>query len=268
MSLILAVTSLRQAIDEPARHVELYQQSMELLDGGLRELYKATEHINEGNIAPIFLSSSITGIYMLCDTFIVKHDETPDVFLDRIINTMKVTRGARAIMDNGHWMLLANSEIRPMLGFDLQDIVKPENDEEHARFSTLFELVQVSDLPEDEKAACDAAIQQLLRSYGSRSAIPHLRRASRFLRGRAWPVTTSPLYMDMLARRVSEALVIMAHWSVLLHQISDVWAIGDASNLLMNAVSAALSPEWDSWLVWPREFISTPRINSTVTTPL
>ncbi|KAF2218573.1 hypothetical protein BDZ85DRAFT_226628 [Elsinoe ampelina] len=267
MSLILAVTSIRQAIDEPHRHVDLYQQSMELLDSGLRELYKETETITECNIAPIFMASSITGIYMLCDTFIIKHDEPPAIFLDRIINTIKVTRGARAVMDNGAWMLLANSEIRPMLGFDLQEPMKIDEGEEHENFSKLFDLIKLSALPEDERAACDAAVQQLLRSFGSKSNVPHLRRASRFLRGRAWPVTTSPLYVDMLNRRVPEALVILANWSVLLHQISDVWQLGEASSLLMSAVGPALGHEWNSWLEWPREFISRPRMNSAATTP-
>ncbi|PNS20591.1 Transcriptional activator protein UGA3 [Sphaceloma murrayae] len=257
MTLILAVTSLRQCLGETARVSDSYSQSMELLDAGLRELHKATEDSNEGNIAAIFLASNITGIYMLCDTFIIPHDESPDVFLDRIINTMKITRGVRAVVDR-HWTFLAHSEVRPMFGLELRQVVNSCEDDT-SRFRSLFTLIEKSALQPDEVAACNAAINQLLRNYGANSSIPHLRKASRFLRGRAWPVTTTALYIDLLSRRVPEALVIMAHWSVLLHQVSDVWAIGEAGKLLMHAVEHALGPAWDSWLAWPRAVLAGPR---------
>lgn len=262
MTLILAVTSIRQSIDIPSKGPELYQQSMELLDAGLRELYKATENINEGNIAPIFLATSITGMYMLCDTFIIPHDEPTDVFFDRIVNTMRVMHGARVVMADGHWMFLANSEIRPMLGFDLRDVRQSDKDEK-SQFRTLFNLTKASNLPEDELAACDAAIDQLMRSYGANSASPHLQKASRFLRGRAWPVTTSQLFVDMLARRVPEALIILAHWSILLHQLSDVWAIGEAGQQLMKNLNEMLDPTWDDWLAWPRTVVAGPKTPAT-----
>ncbi|KAF4551859.1 Hypothetical protein D9617_12g037490 [Elsinoe fawcettii] len=260
MSITLAVTALRQTMDEPRNAATLCDQATELFGRGISDLNIAIQNIHEGNIGAIFLSSSMTGKYMLCDTFIVQRQESPGAFLNRIIDTMRVARGVRAIMNDGHYILLAGSELRPMLGFNLQDIfdVDDDEDDEMMHFRALYELVKQSSLAEDEMEACRVAIAQLMRTYCSKSSSLHLRRASRFIRGRAWPIATTPLFTDMLERRVPEALVILGHWSVLLHCISDIWAIGDAPNLLMDCVRVALGTSWDGHLAWARDFISRP----------
>ena len=71
----------------------------------------------------------------------------------------------------------------------------------------------------------------------------------------SWPINVSAEYTDLLHQRKPEALVVMAHFSILLHCRRSYWAVGEAGSFLLAAIEEYLGEEWAQWLLIPKEII-------------
>ena len=68
-----------------------------------------------------------------------------------------------------------------------------------------------------------------------------------------WPVRVSRRYITLLRQRRPEALVVLAHYAVLLHYARDYWAVGDSGSFLIRSISSHLGDYWADWLAWPKQ---------------
>ncbi|KAF4613380.1 hypothetical protein G7Y89_g15505 [Cudoniella acicularis] len=70
---------------------------------------------------------------------------------------------------------------------------------------------------------------------------------------RIWPLRISVEYMDLLARRQAGALVLLAHYCVILKNLEFNWYFeGRATRLLSNIV-LCLDQKWHGYIAWPLE---------------
>jgi hypothetical protein len=60
----------------------------------------------------------------------------------------------------------------------------------------------------------------------------------------------------LLSRRKPEALIILAHYAVLLHRRRRVWLVGNVGWILIQEISKFLGTFWKTWLDWPNEVIA------------
>lgn len=67
-----------------------------------------------------------------------------------------------------------------------------------------------------------------------------------------WPVTIPVGYIELLAQRRPEALVVLAHWAVLLIHHRELWFVGNSGVFIIESVSKHLGRYWEPWLEWPR----------------
>ncbi|KAF4554375.1 L-arabinose-responsive transcription regulator ARA1-like protein [Elsinoe fawcettii] len=256
MAILLAFTALRQTIDEGG-NAELYQESMEQLDIGIQGFTDAMKTISSETISTNFLTSGLVGSHLLCDTFALPHDETPDDFLMRIIRTINVMRGTRALLRDGNWELIKSSDLAPLL--DLEILMAPNGtDEKTSHFEKLHSLYESSSLDNHAKEDCKEAVVQLLKTYGSDNEDAQIRRLSRVKRARAWPAVVSGTYTELLLYRSPEALIILAHWAVLLHDLESEWPIRGSGDRIVTIIEGILGDSWKEWLIWPREMVNRP----------
>jgi hypothetical protein len=69
-----------------------------------------------------------------------------------------------------------------------------------------------------------------------------------------WPVLVDSSYMVLLRKHDPLALIIFAHYGVLLHRIeAEAWFSKGVTARLLNAISEILGPEWQDLLRWPIE---------------
>ena len=70
-----------------------------------------------------------------------------------------------------------------------------------------------------------------------------------------WPINVPESYIAAIKRREPLALVILAHYSVLLHSIHDCWWLEGRGAGLLKTISQALPEEWLSSVRWPLEVV-------------
>jgi hypothetical protein len=55
----------------------------------------------------------------------------------------------------------------------------------------------------------------------------------------------------ILIRRCPEALILLAHYCLLLSKIDHLWWLQGMSRHLLQAVHKVLGKEWENWITWP-----------------
>ncbi|KAJ4526111.1 hypothetical protein HRR81_003511 [Exophiala dermatitidis] len=73
-----------------------------------------------------------------------------------------------------------------------------------------------------------------------------------------WPVLVSSEYLALLRQRQPQALVILAHYAVLLHRGRRFWLLGDGGQFLIESICATLGPKWQKWLEFPKSALRDP----------
>lgn len=68
-----------------------------------------------------------------------------------------------------------------------------------------------------------------------------------------WLVRVPYEYLTDLRQRRPEAIVILAHYAVLLHQARHYWAVGEAGSFLIQEIGSYLGDYWADWLAWPQQ---------------
>jgi hypothetical protein len=68
-----------------------------------------------------------------------------------------------------------------------------------------------------------------------------------------WPAMLPQRYIMLLGQRNPEALVILAHWCVLLKRLERCWWIKDQGERLVSTVHDMLDEKWRRWIEWPMQ---------------
>lgn len=66
-----------------------------------------------------------------------------------------------------------------------------------------------------------------------------------------WPARISMEYLDLLAAREPAALVLLAHYCVLLEPLEQAWYMSGFRKRLLSRIYWQLEEEWRVWLEWP-----------------
>ncbi len=70
-----------------------------------------------------------------------------------------------------------------------------------------------------------------------------------------WPALIPKAYVDLLAAKAPEALVILVYYAWVLQHGRHYWQVGDAGVCILRLVSDYLGPTWDDYLDYPRRQI-------------
>jgi hypothetical protein len=68
----------------------------------------------------------------------------------------------------------------------------------------------------------------------------------------AWPILVSPDYVELLRQQQAEALIILAHYAVLLHRGRGLWLVGEGGRFLIESICGNLGSIWQEWLEIPK----------------
>lgn len=67
----------------------------------------------------------------------------------------------------------------------------------------------------------------------------------------SWPIRASDVYLEMVEKQSPEALVLLAHSTLLLNMCGNTWWLAGMSRRLLQEVHGALPEEWRYWIQWP-----------------
>jgi hypothetical protein len=57
--------------------------------------------------------------------------------------------------------------------------------------------------------------------------------------------------MELIAARRPEALILLAHYCLLLNKVDNVWWLRGISRHLLKSIHATIGEEWEGWIAWP-----------------
>jgi len=263
---VLAISSRHLAVLRPRASSLYLAEAFQLQNEAINLFNKERLSIDETNCAAAVLFSSILGRHLLVDTLAALHSDG-SVLLDSYCQYVQVHWGIRAIA-SGSWQLLPETEIWPFLLFsgihrprtprgnelaDLRSWVEEESgvDRDNAldqeTLDVCLEAVKLLQVGLDEirNAAAAATAAAEMKTDNLRQ----------YQMAFIWSVCNKARFNELVMQRLPQALVILAHYSVLLHHARHVWQIGDAGARFLRTVCNALGPEYSSQLRWARDIV-------------
>jgi Fungal specific transcription factor domain len=249
MQEILAISALHLSILHPAQREFYHHQASGLQTRALTIFNGSHLEVDAHNCISIVIFSSFLAMHSLCDVVSSPNDDFSN-FLSNFIHCLDMHRGIRAITSHS-WRFLRQSELQHVLeaGEALHrtdSLLGKECDELRA-------LLISADLGQVSMQACDAAIDHLQRTFDMEQVSNG--RNNSFA---SWPVLVPTEYIDLVMKRSPEALVILAHYAVVLHSHRSEWFIGEGGRYLINCISRHLGSYWDNWMAWPNSVLAGP----------
>jgi hypothetical protein len=243
---ILALSALHLSVLRPAKQEFYHHHASGLQTRAFTIFNDFHLEVDGENCIPIALSLSLSAMHALCDVVSGPNNDYSN-FLNRFIYSLDLHRGIRTITSHS-WRLLRQSELQEDVAVggekhNTKDMIGNECDEPRA-------LLSSADLGSASMKACEAAIEYLQGTFDR----------ERMSNGRdntfaSWPVLVPTEYIDLVLKRSPEALVILAHYTVVLYAHRAHWFIGDGAKYLIDAISRRLGSYWDKWMAWPNSVL-------------
>ncbi len=163
------------------------------------------------------------------------------------------------------WQFIKNGPLTPlkMEGIDREHLAPvPENPEYAQRLGGLLAAISspgknriVRKVTEGSISPLPGALAELSRAFSEAQAA---RSRSVFTMWTAiyiWPVQVSQGYLDLLRNSDPAALILLAHYCILLEPLESHWYMSGYSKRLLSRIYNQLGQEWRQWLHWPLEEI-------------
>ena len=152
-----------------------------------------------------------------------------------------------------NWPALERGPYQPLL-LCTTGPTEPSDNPDDVHLAKLEELLvppNGSQLVDHDLIVCKMALDELRRV----SALPYS--PCKTLEMKAciyiWPGTVSQEFVELMYERKPEALIILAHYCVLLKKMNGCWYMEGLGENLLSAISEALSLDWRPWIEWAIE---------------
>lgn len=255
---VLALSALHLSQTKPAQADSYHADATALQVEALTTFDDYIGNINTGNCEAMLMFTSFLSTHSLGEAVMTSENDA-DGFLDRFVTYLNLHRGVQTVTSQA-WAMLLQSKISPVLNHASDQLSLAASHAPERAVSVadhLSRLLEAGDLNAESNTACRDAVSRLKLMYQAEylnEQSPELQQPSSRLIW-AWPVLLSGVYTDLLQRRQPEALIILCHYAVLLHQRRSVWFVGGAGRMLIESVTKSLGSYWKHWLDWPNEVI-------------
>ncbi|KAI0548242.1 hypothetical protein F4679DRAFT_551735 [Xylaria curta] len=241
---ILATSSRHLAVLKPENSGLYLAEAFQLQNQAINIFNSERLHIDETNCSAAVLFSSILGRHMLVDT-LAGLESDGSVLLDNYCHYVQIHRGLRTITSDS-WRFLPASEIWPYCLFS--GIQRPRN-AHGTELADLRRWIQESrDLDEEALEVCIEAVNLLQVGLDEITAptMENWRHQMAFI----WSVCNNAMFNDLISQRLPQALVILAHYTALLHHAKAIWQIRDAGYRFLHTICSVLGPNYENQLLW------------------
>jgi hypothetical protein len=176
---------------------------------------------------------------------------------------LQVIRGSCA-MFSAVWSYMQTGILSSLIEEGMQEeealSIIPENPAHAARLRTLLALpffgksplVPLANAESDVKLTWySSALLSLCRAFVRATAAKEKGIFTMWTAVNIWPARISMEYLDLLAAREPAALVLLAHYCVLLEPLEQAWYMSGFRKRLLSRIYWQLEEEWRVWLEWP-----------------
>ncbi|KAF2249380.1 hypothetical protein BU26DRAFT_317700 [Trematosphaeria pertusa] len=255
---LLALSAVHLATLQPHRSLQLRRRAATAELTALPSFREHTSTTKSENIHAVFAFAGFLPPYLLAQS-----------------GWLDAPRGRIPSLDDDrpHWFLFIRG-LTGLLARSLPEIAKGpfgptltrtvapvdcSRNPEDSHLAEVYPLLQptASSTPTDKEAlsVCRGAIDELRRV----AALPYS--PCRTLEARAmayiWPGSVSHDFVNLLHSRRPEALVILAHYCVLLKQLNWCWYLRGVGDAMLGAIDHELGDRWRHWITWALDYPTT-----------
>lgn len=258
---MLAFSALHLSHTEPSQAVYHREEATALQTQALSLFNDSGAEVTTETCASMLMFSSFLGLHTLAEAVTASRTDGAGL-LDRFVMYLNLHRGVRVVTDQS-WKLLKQSSVSSVLNSAerVLSATPSQRSREQATVITnrLNRLLDDADMGTDSEQACRDAVSRL-------QVVLHVELSSERTPGGespggeqpmiwVWPVTLSGLFTKLLMERRPEALIILCHYAVLLHQRRGMWLVGDAGQMLVEELTRFLGTYWKEYLEWPNQVL-------------
>lgn len=250
---ILAVSAYHMAYIRPDKKTEYDLVATTHQDIAMSSFQDTLAHVDETNCHALFAFSCL----IIIMAFASRPKVTPPNLTGDLLHWFYLLRGADIVL-NMHSEAIGNSFLKPLL----DEMAHNENTQTHQipdtdRITDLFRICNVASLDREAGQAYTLAIHSLLSTFVQTSLL-RKRGGGTVLAGFVWPINLSPKFLDFLGDSQPEALVILAHYCVILYwgEARENWFMGGWARIILDAIKASIPESWHEHVQWPDEVIS------------
>jgi hypothetical protein len=213
----------------------------------------ALTQVNENNCHAIFTFSILivimTSASLRKQGGVEAHQEILEWFF--------LLRGCNSVLQL-HWDTLRNSFLYPLL----DEVNQTETTATHSlkdadRIMDLLTTCCYPGVTEEDGEASKAytmTVYELMKTF-SQVSILRDRGQGLILSCCIWPNTIPQKYLELLADQQPQALVILAHFAVLLHWADNEWFMRGMARYLLDTIRSSVGEGWQGALRWPSSVI-------------
>lgn len=249
---LLAVAAYHIAWVHPDRHEEYSLIASKHQSLALNQFQEVLARVDESNCHALFGFSCVIIIL----TFASSPKSQPADFNTDVLQWFHMLRGGKIVLDMFPEAIKC-SFLKPLL----DEMAYTENTAAHSipgadRITDLFRICGISNHEREISQAYTLAIHSLLSTF-TQASICRNRGDGTILASLVWPVNLPPKFVDLLSEKRPEALVILAHYCVLISWAQDSdWFISGWGRYMLETIRDSVPESWHEHLKWPDEMIA------------
>ncbi|KAL9102494.1 MAG: hypothetical protein Q9163_002359 [Psora crenata] len=251
---ILAISALHLSHLRPAMHEHFTHIGAQQQDAALRSFRPIMVGMDSTNCDASFAMSSLIVVYgfespKLSDSLgmFSSHGEHSDEWLPLIRGVNSILQSLWPSVKCGRLSRLLHDEDRHFRHTQLPKVLENQ-------LSNLEQFCENMTGDGIDDAACKDALGQLRRCFERMNdKSPYECEVSLAF---VWPVMIPPHFISMLNKRDPKALIILAHYCLILHHLDGYWWMRGWARHILDNIRPELDDSWQNWLRWPSEVVN------------
>ncbi|KAH8815382.1 hypothetical protein F5884DRAFT_851857 [Xylogone sp. PMI_703] len=243
MHSIMAISALHIAYLRPQEAYAYRLLAAHHQNRALPLIRTAITCINEENCHALYACGNLVLKYAFAapDSNLVFSDELGVVseWVTLVRGSFSVSEFAMKWLSNGPF----SSSLEKPIVLDVDFSLNPDD----YRFAPLVSVLAMND--SDDIHHCRDALD-ILRKLLTMTVSPDIPVTLKTI-VYTWPYKISQRYIELVSQRIPEALLVLAHYCLLMKKIEDFWYMKGCAARILHQCQRDLSPEWWSLLDWP-----------------
>jgi hypothetical protein len=249
---LLAVAAYEMCHEHPHKRQEYHIIASNYQSEALVSYRETLPDVNESNCHALFAFSCI----LIIMAFASSTKEQPSDFNTDILQWFYLLRGANMVRSM-HSDNIRCSFLRPLLDeMDTMKTAATYTITDADRITDLFRICGVSNHEREVAQTYNLAIHSLLSTF-TQASICKGHNESPVLASFVWPLTLPPQFLELLSEKQPEALVILAHYCVVIYwgEQDHTWFLAGWAGYTLETIKRSIPESWHEHLSWPSRMI-------------
>jgi hypothetical protein len=248
MHSLLSIAALHMASAKIGNQTSYVDKAIRHHNIALKEYSSSLDRINQENSAALFTCAALIVVFALSLAVTQPHDEVIGS-VEEISSIFMLLRGVPVILE-AMWPAIEESEIAPMFSGREVNNATPLSDDINGAIRQLENrnrFMWDADCNRETYSLAIQALKECFKRASSKEGDDGM--------VLSWPIMVGPDYIALLASRRPLALVILAHYAVILHGMRDTWWVRAWGQQLVQDVHRMVDDEWKTLTAWPMKMV-------------